>query len=314
MENIQFKVLTDGITNKLIRCRLVKAPVHETVLVRIYGNNTDLLIDRKAEKRNILTLNKAGLPPRLYASFDNGLAYEYIPGKTLTTKLIKQPEIYVLIAAHLAHMHQIKVHDMPNKPILWEKLQNFFNLLPERFSDSKTQKSFEENFPPHHKIQEEINMLKKNLSKLNSPIVFTHNDLLLNNVIYCAEKKTVAFIDYEYSALNYQAYDIGNHFAEFVGLENVDYSNFPDKELQWNWLRAYLTALRKDEDVSDRDIHKLYVQVNKFVLVSHVFWAIWALLQAEYSSIDFNFVEYAAIRMNEYFAKKDAFLSLSLPR
>lgn len=52
---------------------------------------------------------------------------------------------------------------------------------------------------------------------MDSPIVFCHNDLLLANIIYNAEKNTVTFIDYEYSNYNYQAFDIGNHFAEFAG-------------------------------------------------------------------------------------------------
>jgi len=60
-------------------------------------------------------------------------------------------------------------------------------------------------------------LLKTELSSAGSPIVFCHNDLLLANVIYNAEKNTVTFIDYEYSNYNYQAFDIGNHFAEFAG-------------------------------------------------------------------------------------------------
>lgn len=71
--------------------------------------------------------------------------------------------------------------------------------------------------PLKHQIQKEINFLKEKLSQLDSPVVFCHNDLLLGNVIYSGEENRATFIDYEYSGLNYQAYDIGNHFAEFVG-------------------------------------------------------------------------------------------------
>lgn len=45
-----------------------------------------------------------------------------------------------------------------------------------------------------------------------------HNDLLLANVILDPSHSHVVFIDYEYAGLNYQAFDIGNHFAEFAGL------------------------------------------------------------------------------------------------
>lgn len=312
LESIQCEVLTDGYTNQLISCRLENRPPHETVLIRVYGNKSDLMIDRKAELRNILTLNKIGLPPRLYATFENGIAYEYIPGRTLNCKIVRQPEIYKLVATHLAYIHKIKLPDVAKKPMLWEKVQDFFNMLPESFSDSTKQERYKATIMPRYKMQEEYNMLKIELLKLNSPVVFTHNDLLLNNIIYSAEKNSLAFIDFEYSALNYQAYDIGNHFAEFCGFDNVDYSNYPNKELQWDWLQVYLSALHNCNDISDRDIHKLYVQVNKFTLVSHMFWGIWALLQAEYSTIDFDYMKYVAIRLNEYLAKKDAFLSLNL--
>lgn len=66
-------------------------------------------------------------------------------------------------------------------------------------------------------IRPEIDLLRHKLSNLGSPVVFAHNDLLLGNVIYTKERNSVTFIDFEYAAMNYQAYDIGNHFAEFIG-------------------------------------------------------------------------------------------------
>jgi ethanolamine kinase len=60
------------------------------------------------------------------------------------------------------------------------------------------------------------------LENIGSPIVFSHNDLLLNNIILQRDTGgnpvNVAFIDYEYAMLNYQAFDIANHFIEFAGM------------------------------------------------------------------------------------------------
>lgn len=64
-------------------------------------------------------------------------------------------------------------------------------------------------------LRRELAQLTEELSALGSPIVFCHNDLLLANVIY--QPGSVSFIDYEYAACNYQAFDIGNHFTEFAG-------------------------------------------------------------------------------------------------
>lgn len=71
---------------------------------------------------------------------------------------------------------------------------------------------------PKSRLLQEMRNLKDILTKLHSPIVFAHNDLLLGNVIYNSEHNSVTFIDYEYAAMNYQAYDIGNHFSEFAGM------------------------------------------------------------------------------------------------
>lgn len=53
-------MFTDGITNKLVACQLKTNDCdngEDIVLVRIYGNKTDLLIDRNAEVRLVLVLN-----------------------------------------------------------------------------------------------------------------------------------------------------------------------------------------------------------------------------------------------------------------
>lgn len=73
-------------------------------------------------------------------------------------------------------------------------------------------------FPKTDELRRDFDELYKRLTQLNSPTVFCHNDLLLGNVIYSADRDQVTFIDYEYAAYNHQAFDIGNHFTEFAGL------------------------------------------------------------------------------------------------
>ncbi|KAL8222308.1 UNVERIFIED_CONTAM: hypothetical protein K2H54_075473 [Gekko kuhli] len=80
----------------------------------------------------------------------------------------------------------------------------------------------------------------------------------------------VQFIDYEYSGYNYLAYDIGNHFNEFAGVSEVDYSLYPSRKLQEQWLRAYLEAYKEYKgfgtNVTEKEVEVLYVQVNQFAL------------------------------------------------
>ncbi|EDW37872.1 GL21336 [Drosophila persimilis] len=166
-------------------------------------------------------------------------------------------------------------------------------------------------FLPIGRLREEFNSLYKYLVALDSPIVFSHNDLLLGNVVYTKSMKTVNFIDYEYADYNFQPFDIGNHFAEMCGVDEVDYTRYPKREFQLQWLRVYLEEYLQRPNIQSAEVDWLYVQVNQFALASHIFWTVWSLLQAEHSTIDFDYVGYAFLRYNGYLARKEEFLSLT---
>jgi ethanolamine kinase len=50
-------------------------------------------------------------------------------------------------------------------------------------------------------------------------------------------------------------------------VNEVDYCRYPVRETQLQWLRYYLQA-QKGMAVTPREVERLYVQVNKFALVS----------------------------------------------
>jgi ethanolamine kinase len=148
-------------------------------------------------------------------------------------------------------------------------------------------------FPSIEKLKAEFDELYSALVKAKSPVLFCHNDLLLGNVIYTESQEKVTFIDYEYAEPNFQAFDIGNHFSEFPGISGdagIDYTKYPSREFQLQWLRVYLEEFNQRSDISDEDVETLYVQTNKFALASHFLWTCWALIQAEHSTIDFDFL------------------------
>lgn len=165
--------------------------------------------------------------------------------------------------------------------------------------------------PSVSELRAEFASLYDRLKRLQSPIVFAHNDLLLGNVIYTAEQERVTFIDYEYADYNYAAFDIGNHFTEFPGIDEVDFSLYPNREFQLKWLAVYLEAFLGRGRATEEAVKKLYVQVNQFALASHFLWEVWGLIQAEYSTIDFDFLTFASNRNREYMRRKDEFLALT---
>lgn len=313
LDLLLFKVFTNGITNKLIGV-WPPGSYNSMVLVRVYGHKTDLLINRRDETRNIRILNKAGYTHSIYATFNNGLAYQFLQGDTLTTETIRKPEVYVLIAKRMAQMHQLEpnVEGIAKEPCIWNKTEQFMEIMPKEFSDSIKQEKFKKLIEPYNVLEREYQFLKDELSSVNSKVVFAHNDLLLGNVLYNQKENSVTFIDFEYTGYNYQAFDIANHFAEFAGIDIPDYSLYPEEQLQRAWLNIYLQTYNNVNYVPENEVTQLYVQVNKFVLLSHFFWGCWALIQSQHSTIDFDFLEYAALRFNEYFGRKGEFLQLEL--
>ncbi|XP_059731616.1 ethanolamine kinase 2 isoform X2 [Bos taurus] len=265
-ERVRTKRFTDGITNKLVAC-YVEEDMRDCVLVRVYGERTELLVDRESEVRNFQLLRAHGCAPKLYCTFQNGLCYEYMRGVALGPEHIREPRLFSLSA------------DVPEVGVL----------------------------------ERELVWLKEHLPPLDSPVVFCHNDLLCKNIIYDSSKGHVRFIDYEYAGYNYQAFDIGNHFNEFAGVNEVDYSRYPARETQLLWLRYYLQA-QNGTAVTPREVERLYVQVNKFALASHFLWALWALIQNQFSTIDFDFLRYAVIRFNQYFKVKPQVAALEMPK
>ncbi|CAM8908610.1 unnamed protein product [Rhodiola kirilowii] len=55
---------------------------------------------------------------------------------------------------------------------------------------------------------------------------------------------------------------------------------------------------------SNEEVEALYVETNTYMLASHLYWALWSLIQAKMSPIDFDYLEYFFLRYNEYKRRK----------
>jgi len=287
-EQLQFKFFTDGITNKLVG--FWNDSKEDTLLIRIYGEGTDRIIDRKVEVQNMLKLQSIGMGAKLYATFTNGLCYEFIHGELLNQTSMLDPVVYREVAKTMARVHSLLPPDNTKSPCLWSRLEKFLNICNPSFSPRLSSE-----YPSKSELRTSISELKAELETLGCPVVFCHNDALLANIVV-TPGGGVTFIDMEYGAANYAAFDIANHFCEFVGCEGkLDFERFfPSKEFQQAWLAEYLDS--KDEPLIERWL----TWVSKFVLASHLMWSIWAVIQAESSTIPFDFQDYAIQRWQEF--------------
>ncbi|KAJ8299001.1 hypothetical protein KUTeg_023061 [Tegillarca granosa] len=302
-DKIKFKRFNEGIMNILTGCYLDGKFDEDVVLIRVYGKNTELTVDRQAENEVIRMLSKKGLCNDLYATLCNGTVYGFVHGETLDQDTVKDENIAKLIAKEMVKIHSIKPKGSYPKSVFLEKLYDWIKHVPDSFDDPEVQRRFEEHIKSTKALSKELDILRQELESMECPIVLCHNDLLLKNIIYNKQKDEVKFIDYEYAMPNFRAYDIGNHFCEYAGVDEIDYRHYPDKDYQLNWIRNYLTYWKEynneETDVTDKDL-------------AHFFCGVWSLIQTKYSTIDFDYLTYSIMRFNEYFKRKDEFLSLQV--
>lgn len=88
-------------------------------------------------------LQKAGYAPELYATFNNGLAYKFIPGEILTVDTVRSLSVYPLVARMVAKLHRLDCGESVERmPALWDKIAQFIRLLPDQYSPSEKHDRF----------------------------------------------------------------------------------------------------------------------------------------------------------------------------
>ncbi|XP_077240833.1 protein kinase superfamily protein isoform X2 [Tasmannia lanceolata] len=263
LEDSRFSVETvsGGITNLLLKVSVKEDNGNDVLLtVRLFGPNTEYVIDRKRELQAIRHLSAAGFGAELLGVFGNGMVQSFINARTLS----------------------------PSASAL-------------KFDDSEKQRKYET--VSFREVYDAVAELKDLTELLDAPVVFAHNDLLSGNLMLNDDEEKLYLIDFEYGSYNYRGYDIANHFNEYAGFD-CDYNLYPDKDAQYHFFRHYFQP-DKPHKVRDEDLEALYVETNSFMLASHLYWALWALIQAKVSPIDFDYLDYFFLRYNEYRRRKE---------
>lgn len=332
-EEFDVHYVSGGLTNYLYMCSL---PNHVSlleneprkVLIRIYGS----IVDRKQRFNEgvvFTLLSERGFGPKSYGVFYSGRIEEYIPYRHLYTRELADPEISKMIANKTGHFHCMKLPLNKQPVFLWESFEKFLSMCNDiKFESDENQKLYEalmKDFDFH----KEYDWLRTMLIQLNSPVVFCHNDLQEGNILYIKEdKKTdITLIDYDYSSYNYRGFDFGNHFCEFMYEYKDEHEDgfktypdgYPTKEEQIIFASEYLDTLTQiknkilpGESNTDKtcatihicSVEELLHEANRFALASHLFWALWSIIQAHVSKIDFNYLKYARVRMETYKEQK----------
>ena len=163
-------------------------------------------------------------------------------------------------------------------------------------------------------LRHEFTWLKQKLQAEDSPVVFCHNDMQEGNILMVEDEAVTSnadaklvLIDFEYCSYNYRAFDIANHFMEWT----YDYTakewpyfkatpeNYPTSLQRLKFICHYLKETGSKENPID-----VLKEVEVFSLASHLFWALWAIVNTKTSQIPFGYWEYAVERLNAYYQLK----------
>ncbi|CAF1381432.1 unnamed protein product [Adineta steineri] len=331
--NPSIKRLTDGLSNNLFAILPSSKESNNKkdrgVIVKIYGNNSDLIVDRKEEIRFMLHLAQFQMASRILLTFNNGFIYEYVSGNPVDIHDEQKP---LLIARSMAEFHSIplmKGDDNRTKAQLSEKLRHYVNLLSGKNDElhkrlDKNASSILSNLKNicWSDISKDIDKIEHIFEDKQSkwshiPVVICHNDTQSLNFLYDEENNNaISLIDFEHCARNMWLIDVFNYFIEFAGLDSEE-PDFDGKYLsrskQQEWLQIYLShATFLHNEKIKMSLDELCDLGDCLRAPIHLYWALWAFLEAllNPASLEkFDYIKYGKCRLEQYKNHKNEFFS-----
>ena len=171
-----------------------------------------------------------------------------------------------------------------------------------------------------HAARAGVGGVSKGVSSVSDAAAFVplHNDALAGNFLvdpfWDAKSgkppREMRTIDFEYICVGPRGFDVANHFIEHAGFE-CDWSLLPDAETRFRFYRAYQSSLVHHQSrihsqteatsaAAADSIESLELEVALMTPVSHLWWGLWAVMQATTSAIDFDYLGYAAKRLEAF--------------
>jgi ethanolamine kinase len=294
--------LTGGITNLLLR---VSADDESGVLVRVYGPRTEVVIDRERENRTFARLAREGLAPPYLGRFENGRCEGFLPGfRALEPHELGEAPHRRGIARELARLHALAPD--PPQPRTFSTLRGWLDAAAgalDRLPEERQELA--QSLELSTVQQERLDALERALRDGLPPTstaggaaalrpVLAHNDLLSGNILVRAEEggpPEIRFIDFEYGDTGFAGFDLANHVCEYAGFDSDFAAGFPEEGVRHDLIAHYLGAEASGGTVRDFD-----ALLRFFVMVDHLWWGSWAVVQAAWSPIDFDFLDYARLR------------------
>ena len=271
--DIKISQLSGGITNKLYRIRSEKGDY----TVRVYGDKTDLFIDREQEAETLRQMSEIGVSSRLI---------KVMPDKGVTIVEFIDDAI-VLKNEHFldATLHPKIVDPIRKIHTSGARLKRVFNPLHEVMKMSAILRGLKADYP-EFEIAGTIQRLLKLSAVINIPeseYTACHNDLLADNFILIKEEAAHKYdaplyiIDWEYGGMAPKYYDIADMFQEIL----------VPREVEKQIVAEYCKNADFDRVLFFIDLHKPFPDI---------YWFLWSMIQLNISKISFDYYNYGKIK------------------
>lgn len=149
-------------------------------------------------------------------------------------------------------------------------------------------------------------------------VVFAHWDSQEGNILQT--HYGVRFIDFEYSRMEYQAFDIASYFAECCidyGFKRYPFYKYTASDFPTDWEQRLFCSIYLSEylesSITPEDPRTILLvqRVQRFVLLSDLSWAFWSVIRAPQAQTfgEFDFIHSGIARWDMYKTRKRALLS-----
>ena len=269
--NILIQPLSGGLTNSNYKVKVDGT----AYFVRVPGESTELLaIDRDNEYHNTKAAAEAGVAPRVlyYLPEQCVMVLEFLDGQTMSMDALNAAGMPTRMAKAIRQLHSGPrfLSDFN----MFRLTEYYLGLCQER--SIRIPDGYLERMPI-------VEGIEKAMSVHPLETVPCNNDLLAEN--YLDDGKQLWLIDYEYSGNNDPTFELGNTCQEMQFSED-----------QINEVCAgYFGSVSSDK----------IARMKLNMIMSDVGWGLWAAIQAEISTIDFDFWGWAIERWVRAVEKMD---------
>lgn len=271
-KDISIQHLSGGLTNTNYKVNVDGKPF----FIRVAGEGTELLaIDRKNEFHSSKTAERAGVGPKVLYHLPeyNVMVLEFLQGITMSKESLNAPGMPKRMADSIKRFHAA------------ERLLLDFNMfrLTEYYLGLCKERKIK--IPDGYlERMDTVAQIEKAMSVKPLATVPCNNDLLAEN--YIDDGNQLWLIDYEYSGNNDPTFELGNTCQEM---------QFNEEQIAEICL-AYFGAVSADK----------IARMKLNMVMSDVGWGLWAAIQANISTIDFDFWGWATERWGRAVEKMDS--------